>query len=311
MPFVIDDIALAATEAAVEAAVEAGAEAVEAGAETVEAGAETASSGSEILGDGLSEDAISEKGIVETVEKPNTMSKSNLDIIGDGLGENSLENNTSELSQPSDSMPESNSDIIKDGFGESALDKSVEGKMLPREIEQENVAAENISENNDNDSKEDAKDATDTLEKDDAPRKIKTINDSLEGQNHPETGVPYENKVVETDTGEKVEGVFPQFESKFDAQLPEELEQATDKMQFDECNRLLKERCDSDPEFKSQFDSDQQADIDEGRTPEGYTWHHSEEKGKMQLVDSDIHWETRHTGGRYIWGGGSENRKQL
>lgn len=151
--------------------------------------------------------------------------------------------------------------------------------------------------------------SAENAEKDDSPRKIKTINDSLEGQKHPDTGVPYERKVVETDTGEKVEGVFPKFKSEFDVQLPEELEKATDKKQFDECNRRLKEKCDSDPAFKSKFTPDQQADIDAGRTPEGYTWHHNEEKGKMQLVDSDTHWDTRHTGGRNIWGGGSDNRR--
>lgn len=151
--------------------------------------------------------------------------------------------------------------------------------------------------------------SSESAEKDDSPRKIKTINDSLEGQKHPDTGVPYERKIVETDTGEKVEGVFPQFESEFDVQLPEELEKATDKKQFDECNRQLKEKCDSDPSFKSKFTPDQQADIDAGRTPDGYTWHHNEEKGKMQLVNSDTHWDTRHTGGRNIWGGGSDNRR--
>lgn len=143
----------------------------------------------------------------------------------------------------------------------------------------------------------------------DFPRNIKTINDSLEGQKHPDTGVRYERKVVETDTGEIVEGDFPQFDSEYDAHLPEELEKASDKKQFDECNRQLKEKFDSDPAFKSKFTLEQQADIDEGRTPEGYTWHHNEEKRKMQLVDSDTHWNTRHTGGRCIWGGGSDNRK--
>lgn len=149
----------------------------------------------------------------------------------------------------------------------------------------------------------------DITKKEDSPRKIKTINDSLEGKTHPDTGVPYERKVVETDTGEKVDGVFPQFESALDVQLPEDLEQASDKKQFDECNKQLKEKCKSDPEFRSKFTPDQLADIEDGYTPEGYTWHHNEEKGKMQLVDSDTHWNTRHTGGRNIWGGGSENRR--
>ena len=142
----------------------------------------------------------------------------------------------------------------------------------------------------------------------DSPRTIKTINDSLVGQNHPETGVPYVEKEVVTDTGEKVKGVFPQFDSKIDVQLSEDMEQVPDRTQFAECNKQLAEKVAKDPELRAQFTEDQLADIEDGYTPEGYTWHHSEEKGKMQLVDSDIHSQTRHTGGRNIWGGGTENR---
>ncbi|MDV7392482.1 HNH endonuclease, partial [Arthrospira platensis SPKY1] len=32
-------------------------------------------------------------------------------------------------------------------------------------------------------------------------------------------------------------------------------------------------------------------------TPEGYTWHHHQDHGRMQLVDSEIHRKTGHTGG--------------
>jgi hypothetical protein len=32
-------------------------------------------------------------------------------------------------------------------------------------------------------------------------------------------------------------------------------------------------------------------------TPKGYTWHHHQEKGRMQLVNSEIHSKTGHTGG--------------
>ena len=142
----------------------------------------------------------------------------------------------------------------------------------------------------------------------DSPRRIKTINDDLAGQLHPETKVAYVEKTVTTDTGERVVGTFPEFDSKFDVQLPENLEKASDREQFAECNRQLKEKCENDPRFKSQFNSIQLEDINSGRTPCGYTWHHNEEKGKMQLVDFITHWNTRHTGGKAIWGGGIENR---
>lgn len=151
-------------------------------------------------------------------------------------------------------------------------------------------------------------DSNESQVKNDGLRKLNTRNQGLEGQNHPETGVPYERKAVSLDTGEKAEGVFPQFDSKFDVQLPEELEKETDSKQSRECNRQLKEKCESDPEFRKQFTEDQLDDIAHGQTPEGYTWHHSEEKGKMQLVEYNTHSRTPHTGGRSLWGGGSECR---
>jgi A nuclease of the HNH/ENDO VII superfamily with conserved WHH len=36
-------------------------------------------------------------------------------------------------------------------------------------------------------------------------------------------------------------------------------------------------------------------------TPKGYTWHHHEDTGRMQLVDTKIHKTTAHTGGYAIW----------
>ena len=139
-------------------------------------------------------------------------------------------------------------------------------------------------------------------------KEINTRNESLEGQKHPETGVPFERKKVENDKGEKVEGVFPEFESTKDVKLPKELEQATDAEQFRECNKQLKEAVSKDEKLKEKFDAEQLEQIENGDTPDGYTWHHAEEKGKMQLVDSETHAKTGHTGGKVIWGGGSENR---
>ena len=42
----------------------------------------------------------------------------------------------------------------------------------------------------------------------------------------------------------------------------------------------------------------------------GLTWHHHQQKGLLQLVDSEIHARNQnpHTGGRSIWGGGKEAR---
>ena len=150
------------------------------------------------------------------------------------------------------------------------------------------------------------------LSQEDAPKhfaeRMETRNQDLEGQEHPETGVPFEKKIVKNDAGEDVEVVVPKFESKFDAQLPEDLEKASDKEQNEECNKQLKEAVENDPDLKEQFTDEQLEQIMDGETPDGYTWHHDAEKGKMQLVDSETHAKTGHTGGRVIWGGGQSNR---
>ena len=135
-----------------------------------------------------------------------------------------------------------------------------------------------------------------------------TRNQSMEGQKHPETGVLYERKPTKDANGEPDEGVFPVFDSVFDAQLPEELYQASDKIQNDECNNQLKEAVENDPKLAEKFTPEQLEQIKNGDTPDGYTWHHNEETGKMQLVDSETHAKTGHTGGKVIWGGGQENR---
>ena len=137
---------------------------------------------------------------------------------------------------------------------------------------------------------------------------IETRNQHLEGKVHPETGVPFERKVVENDQGHLVEGVFAKFESKFDAQLPENLYKETDRKQFDYANRELGENIKENKELRETFNERQLEQIKHGKTPEGFTWHHSEESGKLELVDAETHVKTGHTGGRFIWGGGTEMR---
>lgn len=136
---------------------------------------------------------------------------------------------------------------------------------------------------------------------------ISTRNSNLEGEKHPETGVSFERKEVETVEGIK-EGIFPQFDSVFNVKLPENLEKASDREQFKECNNQLKEKIENTEELKEKFSVEQLEQIEEKETPDGYTWHHSEKTGTMQLVDSEVHSKTGHTGGKSIWGGGSENR---
>lgn len=151
---------------------------------------------------------------------------------------------------------------------------------------------------------------TEKMKKDDSveSRYIICRNESLEGDRHPITGVEFEKKEVELPDGTRVEGVFPKFDSAFDATLDESLYEESDAKQFKEANAQLKDAIENDPEVRAKFTDEQIEQIEAGDTPEGYVWHHSEEAGTLQLVDANVHAQTGHTGGRSIWGGGNDSR---
>ena len=137
---------------------------------------------------------------------------------------------------------------------------------------------------------------------------IETRNEDLAGEHHPVTGVEFESKVVTLPSGEVIEGVFPEFDSEYTSTLPESMYLESDDVQFSYANEQLAKAINQNPEIGYHFSDSQREQIFANETPEGYTWHHSEEPGKLELVDEEIHAETAHTGGRELWGGGSENR---
>ncbi|MBR6200372.1 MAG: HNH endonuclease [Spirochaetales bacterium] len=116
------------------------------------------------------------------------------------------------------------------------------------------------------------------------------------GKIHPKSGVPYSLKG------------YPIFDYKFRARIPKNMYKMPDSVHFRECNRQLKQAVLNDKSLAKNFSSKQLRQIIEGQKPEGYTWHHSEEEGILDLVDSIKHIQTPHVGGRSIWGGGSSYR---
>ena len=137
---------------------------------------------------------------------------------------------------------------------------------------------------------------------------IPTRNQSLKDQRHPVTNILFEERTV-TYNGVDYRGVFPKFESKFDAALPENMYSNTDYAQFKESTKQLKQSIEKNPSLRNQFTESQLEDImDEEPYIDNLTWHHSEEPAKLELVDREIHSKTAHTGGRNIWGGGSHSR---
>ncbi len=84
----------------------------------------------------------------------------------------------------------------------------------------------------------------------------------------------------------------------------------SDYQHFKDCNEQLHQAYENGTLNTEQLTDKQLEQVRNGDKPEGYTWHHHEEPGRMQLVDSKIHAETLHTGGRSIWGGGREAQKK-
>ncbi|MDW8363287.1 MAG: HNH endonuclease [Myxococcales bacterium] len=134
--------------------------------------------------------------------------------------------------------------------------------------------------------------------------RLQTRNWELAGLAHPETGVRFVRETVRLPDGTVREGVFPEFEAVFETRLPDALLEASDYRQAQYCNERLREAFEADSGLRQRFDETQRRQIAENETPDGYTWHHHQETGRMQLVDALIHSRTGHTGGREIWGGG-------
>ncbi|PLR83472.1 hypothetical protein CVD25_14880 [Bacillus canaveralius] len=139
---------------------------------------------------------------------------------------------------------------------------------------------------------------------------LETRNDHLTGYEHPDTGVAFVEKIVELPNGQVIEGTFPVFDSNFNVMIAEELYLESDDAHFEVANDTLYLAITENSNLANELglsQSDVQA-LSNGQTPAGYTWHHNEEPGFLQLVEEEPHAQTAHTGGRAIWGGGSENR---
>lgn len=137
---------------------------------------------------------------------------------------------------------------------------------------------------------------------------LSTIREDLKGKTYPGTNVMYESHTFRLN-GEKVEGVFPVFQSKFDTYLPRNLWKSGDVEQFRCCTQRLDRKIQGNPDFAKQFTARQLEQIKNGDPRiAGLTWHHNEVPGKMQLVKADVHSQCKHTGGKSLWGGGAAYR---
>lgn len=132
--------------------------------------------------------------------------------------------------------------------------------------------------------------------------KINTINQIHKGEVY--KGVPYKEVKVKCSNG-RFKGVFPQFEYVYQTTLPKSLLKESNNTQFKYCNEDLLKAVKANNKLRESFTPDQLEEIENGvisNAPAGWTWHHNENEGIMQLVNAETHKMARHTGGNSIWG---------
>lgn len=133
----------------------------------------------------------------------------------------------------------------------------------------------------------------------------KTNNYSMEGKYSPQ-GVYYSRSKFVVG-GVSFEGIFPEFDSFFDVtDLPKSMWTRDSYSKHERfCNNLLRDKVKSDPIFAGNFSPLQIKQIFSGKTPSGYTWHHHQTPGKLQLVRKQQHTArgggAGHTGGQSLW----------
>lgn len=97
-------------------------------------------------------------------------------------------------------------------------------------------------------------------------------------------------------------GNYPDFSGHavVDVQLPPDLWNATDSQQF----RWLNEQLFADGGVQAKSFPWTQGSVERDTPPHGYTWHHHQQPGRMQLVPFGVHGAVQHSGGRQVWAKG-------
>lgn len=133
--------------------------------------------------------------------------------------------------------------------------------------------------------------------------KVKTINQCYVGKVYPGTNVTFKMQKVKYKDGTKLKGAFPVFKSKQNVKLPKDLYKSREGEQFKWCTTYLQSLA-KKGKLDKYFTKEEIEKIKNGQLPKGYTWHHHEKEGWMQLVDTATHNKVKHTGGMSLWGKG-------
>lgn len=134
------------------------------------------------------------------------------------------------------------------------------------------------------------------------PIPITTRNMALDGL-EAENGVSFERRTAKLADGLSVEGVFPEFDSKYHVELGSDANDMSLHKQFSACKEDFQDHMYDSPEKLQDitFGAMERMDLPQGYTPEGYTWQHNPETGSFDLVSQDEH-SVGHTGGNALWG---------
>lgn len=143
--------------------------------------------------------------------------------------------------------------------------------------------------------------------------KLTTIND----RNSIVNGIKFIKKRIQLPNNIMIEGKFPVFKSIIDVKLPDHRILSTDIKQMNYAFLKFQKQLKYDIKLQNKFTPETVKEllsrkltsnkISINKVP-GHTWHHSEDIGVLQLVETSIHKKTSHTGGKAIWGGGKQYR---
>ena len=95
---------------------------------------------------------------------------------------------------------------------------------------------------------------------------------------------------------------FPKFKAVVTVNLDRKLWKKERDIHFYHASRILYEKISKNKKLADKFNKKEIELFRKGRVPSKYTWHHHQDKGKLILVDSEIHSNVNHHGGFSIWG---------
>lgn len=95
---------------------------------------------------------------------------------------------------------------------------------------------------------------------------------------------------------------FPIFKAYYTVKLRRKDFKEARERHFYIANKTLYNDKSPKAKIKSKFSKKQIKQLSQGVTPDGYTWHHHQNAGVLQLVEEETHAKTYHHGGYSIWG---------